>query len=230
MFALVMAIFAQDAASRPDGATLAAGEACYLMTDARSGEAQPLGRTYQRVDRETVDGREVLQIVVHQEIRNGAFTMRDRFVLDARTMLPIAFESRRNGNLHVTLAWSARGVAGERHGPDGASEAISVPLDTPVWEGNLWGLHFAALPLSDGARFALPFWQYDKGFGEFSVAVKGTQIIQTPSGPVDAWIVEAGTDPARPMTYFISRSGARELGYSGGPVAQTLGGDCSGLR
>lgn len=230
MFALVMTIVAQDAASQPDGARLAAGEACYLLTDTRSGQARPLGRTYQRIERETVGGREVLRVLVHQEIQNGAFSMRDRFVLDARTMLPIAFESRRNGEPHVTLAWSTQGISGARHGPGGASEAVSVPLTSPVWEGNLWGLHFAALSLSDGARFSLPFWHYDKGFGVFSIAVKGSRSVETPAGPVEAWVVEASTDPARPMTYLISRSDSRELGYSGGPVSQTLGGDCSGLE
>ncbi|MDQ3126563.1 MAG: hypothetical protein M3Q74_13290 [Pseudomonadota bacterium] len=177
MLALVMAIVAQDAEALPNGARLAAGEACYLIADTRSGQARPLGRTYQRIDRETVGGREVLRILVHQEVQNGAFRMRDRFVLDAGTMLPIEFESRRNGEPHVTLTWSADGISGERHGPDGASEAVSLPLTSPVWEGNLWGLHFAALPISDGARFALPFWQYDKGFGVFSITVKGSRIV-----------------------------------------------------
>ena len=112
MFALVMAIVAQDLEARPSGALLAAGEACYLIADTRSGQARPLGRTYQRIDRDTVGGREVLRILVHQEVQNGAFRMRDRFVLDAGTMLPIEFESRRNGEPHVTLTWSAQGISG----------------------------------------------------------------------------------------------------------------------
>lgn len=221
---------AQEPATTPNGARLVAGESCYVMSIARDGETQPLGRTYQRVDRELRDGREVLSIVVHQDIRNGAMRMRDRFVLDAGTMLPIEFESRLNGDLHVTLAWSAQGITGERYGPDGSSEAVSVPLVSPVWEGNLWGLQFASLPLADGARFSLPFWQYDKGFGVFTITVKGTQTVETPSGPADAWVVEAFADPARSTTYLISKSDSRELGYSGGPVRQTLGGDCSGLE
>lgn len=98
-----------------------------------------------------------------------------------------------------------------------------------MWEGNLWGLYVAALPLSEEGRFALPFWQYDKGFGEFSIVVKGSRFVETPVGPVDAWVVEVATDPARPMTCLISRSDAREPGYSGGPITQTLGGDCQGL-
>lgn len=229
MLVLAMALIAQLPQAQPFGPRLAAGEACYLMTDSRGGQERPFGRTYQRIDREIVGDREVLRILVHQEIRNGAFSMRDQFVLDAVTMLPIAFESSRNGERHISLAWSAHGISGERHGPDGASEPISVPLASPVWEGNLWGLHFAALPLSEGGRFALPFWQYDKGFGEFSIVVKGSRFVETPVGPVDAWVVEVATDPARPMTYLISRSDARELGYSGGPITQTLGGDCQGL-
>lgn len=229
MFALALALFTQDATPVPDGTRLAEGQTCYAMTIQRDGQAQPFGRTFQSVKRETVDSREVLRILVHQEVRGGTFRMRDTFVLDARTMLPLDFESQRNGKPHATLDWSADRITGTKHTSEGAPEPVDVPLESPVWEGDLWGLHFAALPLAEGARFTLPFWQYDKGFGVFSVEVKGSRSVETPSGPVDAWIVEASTEPARPTTYLISKSGNMELGYEGGPVTQMIGGDCSGM-
>ena len=104
-----------------------------------------------------------------------------------------------------------------------------MPLTSPVWEGNLYGLTFASLPLTEGAHFTLPVWQYDKAFGEFSVTVTGSRIVETPSGAVDAWVLEAGADQSRLLTYLIAKDDHQELGYSSGPMSQAIGGDCAGL-
>ena len=229
MIALMLALLAQDPVSIPDGQRLGEGETCYTMSMSRNGESRDFGRTLQRVERDTIDGRAVLRVVVHQEVQGGAVTMRDAFVLDAGTMVPLSLDSRRNGKPHVTVAYAPDRITGERHGADGQNTAVDVPLPSQVWEGNLYGLTFAALPLAEGARFALPFWQYDKAFGEFFVRVTGSRSIETPDGMVDAWVLEAGADEARPLTYFVAKSDHRELGYSSGPMAQMVGGDCAGL-
>ncbi|OAN60091.1 DUF3108 domain-containing protein [Sphingomonas sp. TDK1] len=49
--------------------------------------------------------------------------------------------------------------------------AISAP--GAVWDGNLVGLAFAALPLAEGKTYELPFFQYDKGMGRFTLKVVG---------------------------------------------------------
>ena len=59
--------------------------------------------------------------------------------------------------------------------------------------------------------------------------VTGSRSLETPDGMVDAWVLEAGADEARPLTYFVAKSDHRELGYSSGPMAQMVGGDCAGL-
>lgn len=230
MIALTLALLAQDLSVSPDGTRLQVGETCYLMTVTRNGEVAPFGRTYQRVDRETVGGREVLSVIVHQEVQNGAVSLRDSFVLDSSTMLPISFTSQRNGQRHVSLEYGKDEVTGARYGADDSVETINVPLAAPVWDGNLYGLIFAALPLAEGSRFTLPFWQYEKAFGEFTVSVTGSRMVETPDGPVDAWVLEAGADPTRLLTYLIAKADHRELGYSSGPMSQAIGGDCTGLE
>lgn len=229
MIALTLALLAHDASVSPDGSRLMTGETCYQMSVIRNGEDTPLGRTYQRIDRETVAGRKVLHVLVHQEVQNGAISLRDSFVLDGDTMLPIAFTNVRNGERHVELKYGIGLITGTRYGEGEVMEDLKVPLASLVWDGNLYGLTFAALPLSEGANFTLPFWQYDKGFGEFVVIVTGSRTVETPSGAVDAWVLEAGADRARLLTYFIAKSDNRELGYSSGSMSQMIGGDCSGL-
>jgi hypothetical protein len=182
------------------------------------------------VARETEDGRPVLRIVVHQSVNGGAFDMRDVFTLDAATLRPLRLENTRKGVTHIRAVYGPDRITGERHEAGGTTAAIDVPLTGPVWDGNLFGLTFAALPLAEGATFVLPYWQYDKGFGDFTVRVTGSETVQTPAGPVEAWVLDAGPSPESRLTYLIGKTDHRELGYRAGPGSQMLGGDCSALE
>ena len=195
----------------------------------RDGAARPVGITWQTVERDTVDGRPVLRIVVHQRVGDGAFDMRDEFLLEAATLRPISLENTISGQVHIRLEYQPDRIIGERI-ENGENTPIDVPLTGPVWEGNLFGQTFAALPLAEGAEFSLPYWQYDKGFGSFSVKVVGRETVRTPDGRIEAWVVEAGAEPGRTLTYLISTSGNRELGYRAAQGSQALGGDCSSLE
>ena len=231
MLSLIAALALQTAAPTtiPDGGRLSEERQCYVLSMTRGEVSRPMGVTWQTVARETIDGRPVLKVVVHQSINGGAFDMRDVFVLDAATLRPLSLVNTRQGQVHVRATYGPDRITGETIA-DGVSTPIDIPLTGPVWEGNLFGLTFAALPLDDGAEFSLPYWQYDKGFGDFSVRVAGSETVTTPDGPVEAWVVEAGPDAGRDLTYLISKTGARELGYRAGPGSQSLGGDCSSLE
>lgn len=220
----------QDPGGLPDGARLAEGGACYTLSMTRGEVTRPIGVTWQSVERTTRDGRPVLEIVVHQSINGGAFDMRDEFVVDAATLRPVSLTNRRKGEVHVRAAYSADRITGERTGEGGAITPIDVPLEGPVWDGNLFGLTFAALPLAEGAQFSLPYWQYDKGFGRFTVRVTGSETVETPSGPVEAWVVEGAPGEGPPLRYLISKADHRELAYSAAQGSQALGGDCSALE
>lgn len=228
LIALVPALV-QEAPAVPDGARLAESRACYTLNMTRDGVTRPIGVTWQTVERTERDGRAVLEIVVHQSINGGAFDMRDTFVVDAATLRPLSLVNRRSGHDHVTLAYGDGRITGQRVEADGAVRAVDVPLEGPVWEGNLWGLTFAALPLAEGATFILPYWQYDKGFGRFTVRVTGSETVADNGGPVEAWVVEAAPGDSPPIRYLIGKSDHREIGYSTAQGSQTSGGDCSAL-
>ena len=229
--ALAAALAAPLAAppAAPDGRLIADDAACYTIAMARDGVSRPMGVTWQTITHARQDGRAVLKVVVHQRIAGGAFDMEDRFVLDAATLRPIQFENLRKGQPHVSLRYGATRIEGEIHEPQGV-RAISEPLTGPVWEGNLFGVLFAALPLEIGAELSVPTYQYDHGFGALTLKVKGLEIVATPEGPVEAWVVDAGSSPEQRADYLIRRAPHRELGYRAPQGGQTLGGDCAALR
>lgn len=212
----------------PEGAWIREDRACYTINMTRDGVSTPVGVTWQTIERVEAGGRPVLRVVVHQRVGGGAFDMRDTFTLDATTLRPIRLENDRKGERHVTLEYAADRVTGTRI-EDGASQPVEVALPGPVWEGNLFGVTFAALPLEAGASFRVPFYQYDKGLGAFAVRVTGEEAVATPEGPVDAWVLEVSAGDGAPLTYLIGKSDQRELGYRSARGGQSLGGDCSAL-
>ena len=229
MLDLLLAL-AHEPAGLPDGRRLTESRTCYTLNMTRDGVTRPIGVTWQTVEHSVRDGRPVLEILVHQSINAGAFDMRDQFVLDAATLRPLSLVNRRQGKTHVTLAYGEDRITGERVESDGTVHPIDVPLDGPVWDGNLFGLTFAALPLAEGATFSLPYWQYDKGFGRFSVTVTGSTTVETEAGPTTAWLVEGSAEGGQTISYLIAKNEPRELSYSAAQGSQTPGGDCSALE
>ncbi|KRC82176.1 hypothetical protein [Sphingomonas sp. Root241] len=214
---LFLALAAQAALPAVDGTRLQPGSVCYAIA---RGETV-MGATLQTVKATDADGAPAWDIVIHQRV-GDKFDLRDHFVLRQRDLAPLAFDSRKAGVEHVRVAYGLGKLVTTRPG----AAPVETPLAGPVWDGNLWGLTFAALPLAEGAHFELPFYQYDKGFGRFSLDVVGSEKM----GERDAWVVEASPDGQRKIRYFIGKADNAELGYAGGGFAQRLGGDCSGIR
>ena len=214
-------------APKMEGTRLSAGSTCYEII---AGD-KPIGTTLQTITASLEDGKPVWDIVVHQKVGKGVFDVRDHFVVDRKTLLPIRMESQRGtsrtekGWHRISLEYGVLDIRGTRETANGTAP-ISVPLNGSTWDGNLWGLTFAALPLSEGGTYAVPIWQYDKGFGKFTARVVGSEEVDTPSGKVAAWILEAGSDPAKLARYSIAKATRQELGYSVGPNGQRLGGGC----
>jgi hypothetical protein len=213
---LFLALAAQAALPAVDGSRLQPGTVCYAIA---RGETV-MGATLQTVKATTADGVPAWDVVVHQRV-GDKFDLRDHFVLRRKDLTPIAFDSRKAGIEHVRVAYAAGKLVTTRAG--GAPQETA--LAGPVWEGNIWGLTFAALPLAEGAHFELPFYQYDKGLGRFSLDVVGSEKV----GDRDAWVVETSPDDQREVRYLIGKADHAELGYAGGGFAQRLGGDCSGF-
>lgn len=218
-----------DAVTTPDGTRLRPGSVCYAIVQ----DGKVVGATLQVIRAGRAGAKRMWDIVVHQRA-GAAFDMRDHFLVARSDLRPISFDNRRGsegskGWHRVALDYGPGRITGTRTDATGSSK-IDVPLTGPIWEGDLWGVTFGALPLASGARFTLPFWQYDKKFGSFIVNVVGEEKAAAPDGTmVDSWIVEAGDDPAQLVHYRLAKNTGEELGYRIGGFEQRPGGDCTGL-
>jgi len=213
----------------PDGALLTPGTSCYTITATNNQKEQPIGHVLQTIEAQRADGIDLLAIVVHQHLTNGTFDMRDRFLLRKSDLRPLRLDTDRNGAPHVHLDYTANHVVGWKM-VNNLKTQIDIAFDRPVWEGNLWGLTFAALPLKENGNYQLPTYQYDSGVGHFLVSVSGERKITTPAGAVESWVLRAGIKSDELVEYLVAQNPRLELGYAAGPMSQHLGGDCDGLR
>jgi hypothetical protein len=213
----------------PNGADLALGESCYTITTRTDGKERPIGYVFQSLTSDHADGVAILTVVVHQHLSTKKFDMRDRLVLRKTDLTPLHLDTDRDGSPHVHLDYARSRVTGWKM-VNGAKQPIDVALEGRVWDGNLWGVTFAALPLKAGANYRLPVYQYDSGKGEFFVTVVGNQKIATPAGEVEAWVTEVGLKPDERVKYLLGQRPRMELGYIAGPMSQHLGGNCGGLH
>jgi hypothetical protein len=215
-------------AHAPDGALIQPDRACYQIIAPTPDGPRPMGVAWQTIERKDRDGRAVLEVVVHQRVMGGRFDMRDLFVLDAATLRPLSLTNTRHGETHVELAYADDRISGEKHEETGVTP-VDVPLTGPVWEGNLYGVTIAALPLEPGRTYTVPTYQYDKGLGSFTVSRTGEETVETPDGARPALVVEMSAGPGSTLTYLIDAQTRRELGYRSARGSQMLGGDCSEL-
>jgi hypothetical protein len=201
----------------PDGNRLHEGSACYTLTRSE----KPIGQTWQRVRAATEAGTPVWDVIVHQRVGGGSFDMRDHFVLRRADLQPLRMDSRRNGVEHVRVRYDGSSIVTTRPG----QQPVTTAAPGAVWDGNLWGLTFAALPLTAGGSYELPFFQYDKGLGHVRVKVVGSAEIRGR----DVWLVDVDTGEGRTVRYHIGKKPADELGSETPQFGQQLGGDCSSL-
>jgi hypothetical protein len=206
----------------PNGALIQNESTCYTTSVQKADKLEVLGITWQSIQRAKLGERDVIKVVIHQSMANGKFDMLDSFVLDAKDLQAIEFNNERHGKRHVQLTYSEGRVRGTRLKPDGSSEMIDVVTGTPIWDGNLYGVVFAALPLTHDAQFRLPTYQYDRGLGEFKL-----KVITQEAG---VWELEVENDDKLKPRYQIGQTPRRELGYKAGPYVNALGGDCTALE
>ena len=213
----------------PDGTALRTGDSCYTMFSTTGGK-HPIGVTFQSIQPVKAGSVDALAVVVHQHMSDGKFDMRDAFLLRRKDMLPISFENTRFGKPHVHLEYGERKVDGWKLAKDGHKDEVHLTFATPVWEGNLWGVTFAALPLRQGESYRLPIYQYDSGPDEFLVDVKAPGTSPGTHGPEPQWELRAGTAAFR-ADYRVSGGPTRmEQSYVAGTQTQEPGGDCTGVQ
>ncbi|MHA6719578.1 DUF3108 domain-containing protein [Sphingomonas sp. RS6] len=216
LFLLALAQVAAPAVV-PDGTRLQAGSRCYTIFNGDKA----IGQTWQSVRAIKEAGVPMWDVVVHQRMAGGQFDLRDHFVLRRADLRPVTMDSRKNGQAHARVRYSDD-VA--ETSVDGKTPTMTQ-LEGPVWDGNLWGLTMAALPLAEGGHFELPSYHYDKGAGRFVFDVVGSETVDGKA----AWVVAAEGGDGRKVRYLIAKDPADELGYGAGPFRQSIGGDCGEL-
>ena len=232
MISLALALLSLSSPTEPaeqvdpdalSGAALVAGTTCFDLL----AQGRVIGETRQTIAAAQVGGTKVWRIVVHQKVHGGGFEMRDTFVLDRDTLLPFTMQSVRgsspaaDGWQRIDVDYEPTVISGKRENAAGAAR-FAVDVDQPRWDGNLWGPLFASLPLALGRTFEIPTYQYDKGKGAFRVRVIGMKTLTTPDGETPAWILSAGTDPARLSRYYVAQDRPAELGYEAGPTVSRM--------
>jgi hypothetical protein len=210
---LTLTLAAALAAAAPQGDRLAEGTWCYDITLSKGGTSQVIGQVFQSLERVSHDGKPALKVVVHQ--RMGAkFDMRDTFLLDAATLRPFELANTRFGKPHVRDVYVDGKLVETRWDEAGKETTVEKPLAKPAWEGNLFGLLFAALPLEAGDSYSIPYYQYDKGEGAFSVEVTGRREVDTPEGKREAIVLQAGPSASERIEYLVGADPRIELGYA----------------
>jgi hypothetical protein len=207
--------------STPNGALIKNETSCYTTTVQKADKIEIVGYTLQSIERSKKGDYEVFKITIHQRMFGGKFDMRDSFILDATDLHAIEFINERQGKQHVHLNYAKNKISGTRTKADGTTEVIEVPIQGPIWDANLWGVTFAAMPLTKGAQLRLPTFHYDKGIGEFNVNVAGIE--------TDIWQLDVGEEGKPKVRYQIGQSPRRELGVKAGPYTSFIGGDCTEL-
>ena len=226
--ATVLASAVAAATATPQGDRLQAGTSCYDITMTKGGQTQVIGHTFQSLEWVKRDGKPALQVVVHQRM-GDKFDMRDTFVLDGATLRPIELNNTRFGKPHVRDVYTDGKVDETKWDEQGKETTVEKPLAKPVWEGNLFGVMFAALPLKAGDRYSIPFYQYDKGEGAFSIEVTATREVDTPTGKREAIVLQAGPSESERVEYLVGADPRIELGYASEKMgfAQELAPTCT---
>ncbi|QIG80013.1 DUF3108 domain-containing protein [Stakelama tenebrarum] len=217
-----------------DGTHLQEGQMCWALTH----NDAPLGAMFQKIVALEMDGEPAWDIVTHQRLQGGVFDLRDHVVVRRSDLTPMAFDSidavkaRVSGQLHmIRLRYRAGSVDGFKLAK-GETSPIHAEVPDPVWDGNLWGIPFGAIvDIEEGASYRMPIYQYDDGVGQFFLDVTGSETVETPEGPIDVWLIDAGTSEDRRTTYLIAKEDGREIGTRApGGYGSMLGGDCSGFE
>lgn len=226
---VALTVLALTQSQDPDGARLMQSDVCYAVV----AQGRVIGATRQTIREAVVGDRRVWDIAIHQKVDAWGFEIRDRFLVDAADLRPLRMESVRSASSAaleqvVLIEYGAGRMRGSQSLGETRTD-IDLPLDRPVWDANLWGLTFSALPLSEGAELTVPTWHYDRGFGTFTVSVTDSRTVEGPDGPTEAWVLRARDGGQMTVEYLIDKRTRMELGYSAGPMVQRLGGDCSGM-
>lgn len=157
------------------GSRITSGSVRYALTMYRDADEIPVGRLFDAVRVDTVNG--VPMILRVQRLQRGTVTLVDSTTTDALTLAPRTRRALQQ-NRRVLLEFAGRRVKGSVAPLD----VPPVPLDTTLvlapFDASNWELLLRALPLEKGFTARLPVYDPDVGLREYRVAVTGSTPIQ----------------------------------------------------
>ena len=151
------------------------GSVRYALTMYRDADEIPVGRLFDAVQVDTVDGAAIIRRV--QRLQRGTVTLVDSTTTHAATLAPHTRRALQQ-NRRVLLEFSGRRVKGSVAPLD----LPPVPLDTTLvlapFDASNWELLLRALPLEKGFAARFPVYDPDVGLREYRVLVTGSTAIQ----------------------------------------------------
>lgn len=208
-----------------DGALLRQGEACYTIAASVAGGV-PRGHVLRRVER---IGRDRLRITTISRIGDGPL-LTSRIDVALANLRPIRTIEKTDGRIGLSVRYGDAAARGTITSENGRRKTIVEPLPGPVWDEETLEFVATALPLEEGAHFALPLFHFGRGTSETRIDVRRSASgAGFAFGASPAWEVEAGSRSGMKIRFLVDGTDRRLLAVDVGGVRSTLSGDCSGL-
>ncbi|MCM8557622.1 DUF3108 domain-containing protein [Sphingomicrobium sediminis] len=199
-----------------DGARLHEGEQCFAI----HAGGNRIGTARHVIERSDVDGDPYWTITATQRIDANNFEMQDVAILDGATLQPLRLDNSRNGEAYATLVYGDGMVSRTMAASPATSEEIEI--DPAALDANIWGPLLSAIDLEPGMKLDLPAFHYERGETRFLIEVQGEEVVETPTGAREAWLVSIGHPDTGGVTYWIAKDDGTELGIPGERFGQTL--------
>ncbi len=142
--------------------------------------------------------------VMRMAISMGNQAQTDSVVAVWPGLAPVFSSSTRGGGAVKEVRFSGATAATRVVAAGGAATEATVALPEPVFGGGWGGTLIAALPLAAGYTATCPTLDAGDGIVNLAVSVTGSETVQTPAGPVEAWTV-AVERAGKTTRYAISK-------------------------
>ena len=186
-----------------DTSTIRAGESRFVLR-LTAPIQQDIGTLVETI---RLDGDRVTR-TSRLDVSMGGQTQRDSAVAILPGLVPVFSQTVRTGAGPAgTKAATFMSGHAMTHVLDGAGTAAdsTVQLDAPVFGGGWAGEIVRSLPLAAGYSAAWTSLDASDGLGQSVATVTGSETVQTPAGPVEAWTVAVARG-GQTTTYAIAKA------------------------
>lgn len=172
-----------------------------------NGQTRPGPTQIESVRRVQRQGRRAIEHRI--AVSGGRVALDDTTWYDARTLAPLAHRSHGNGRA-FSLDYEAGQVRGSVVDSTGTT-MIDVAVPEAVFDPSALHLVIRAVEFEPGATLLLPFFNHEtRSVRLDTVAVEGSEALDTDGGPVPVWRLSVRA-AGRRATYFVRKTDGHEL-------------------